>query len=1264
MKNFKMFLLIGILSACAGSLYAQPTDNPVAAQYPDGYPLWTDAIQWDNVVDATQYGAVAGGDVETNGEANFAAFEAARDAAAEAGGGVVYFPEGTYYFRLPDPDGAGYGRGPNSRGLMLKEGVVIRGAEIPAEQRQSIIRADEDPQSQDFLQVDHNLQPLTRFVFEFQTRGTNPATQAADSAGEVPMDWSFIGIVAPEGDLATTDVDNVDNVGIVNVELEGATIFMNYHTPRSETLSSGKWLSAFKPDYPTVGAGWASRAPDGTHYMEAINGSAGWHTEVTAGSGRLVMNVKIVDGTPLNDMIFIDRNGNTATADMFSEYRFTGRISLHGSDIFVANNVVAKPTRNFGHEQMTEAGLKTVLFDYANTIGIDINKSNLGGNQDAESVTGTLGSGYYWENIIVRDNWVFNRGNKGFEVSGYHMLLLNNHNERYYNGKTLPDVSYVTNPQDAYGTESGSIDIGGVLFDGWRWQVSETSSDYMSRGYDLGGYSTYVSGNSVINTGSIGNDGEGLLGQRHNNVEVYGWSLVGNQNGRLDLGPGTSGEDGYIGPYDMHSFGLFLMGNRSTGAVGILKEEANYQVDVSNFDNVASGLRGGNDGTGLIDMYKEGSGGAAEDPVKEVHTDPVEAPSAVTALPYEDVAIEIAWTDAADNELGFRIERRGNGGVWQTVAYRPFNGEALDSVDPGTSAQSWVFTPLNELNPQVWRDFLIVPGVDYEYRVVAINANDDDSTGLSDPVAVKVEHKQVDLFAFTFNNEGKVDGKDRPIQAANWDGVYTSEALPLETSEAVFADLSEGTYDDDTPGHYKAGFLFVSGKWDQPAPEGFLVYTTNTNVVDQPQTPITGVNPQTDWYSDPPNPVSDLSELSALDLRELRFRINPRNAETVRYHFALKLGGEWYVSADPFQHSGESGWEPISLDVPSAQWYTDVVGDGSLDLDLDLSGDRLAVSTSEIGDVPVDSVGVYIDTDDNVGQQDTWARVDSYRVYAAVPVPEPPVITQQPADLSVNAGETAVFEVAVEDPEGVSYQWRKNGADLAGQTAASLTLENVMEADEGAYDVLVTGPGGSIASEAATLTVIPAPSVTPEALSVGAEAGDGMVTVDADSSISWTAESAADWITITYGSSGTGSDIVIFAVAENDTAEERVGTLTVAGATVTVTQAAGAPPGFDEIVGATTNDVGGWTSPWFGSFWIDVNGWVYHRELAWIYTGIVESAESMYLYSLTLDTWLWTNALYFNALYDFSGERYILYLVGADGRVFLFDYTTLEWSEI
>lgn len=65
--------------------------------------------------------------------------------------------------------------------------------------------------------------------------------------------------------------------------------------------------------------------------------------------------------------------------------------------------------------------------------------------------------------------------------------------------------------------------------------------------------------------------------------------------------------------------------------------------------------------------------------------------------------------------------------------------------------------------------------------------------------------------------------------------------------------------------------------------------------------------------------------------------------------------------------------------------------------------------------------------------------------------------------------------------------------------------------------------------------------------------GAATVTVTADSSCAWTAASNASFIAITSGTSGTGNGTVGFTVAQN-TGTARVGTLTIAGQTVTVTQ--------------------------------------------------------------------------------------------------------------
>ena len=114
-------LLAWVVAACAATgtfarAAAPPTDNPVATYYAGGgWPAWTDRIHWDQVIDMAAY---------PKGRTAFEKFEQARDDLAARGGGVLYYPAGTYDFSDGPFDG------PDGRGLMLKPGVVIRG-EVP-----------------------------------------------------------------------------------------------------------------------------------------------------------------------------------------------------------------------------------------------------------------------------------------------------------------------------------------------------------------------------------------------------------------------------------------------------------------------------------------------------------------------------------------------------------------------------------------------------------------------------------------------------------------------------------------------------------------------------------------------------------------------------------------------------------------------------------------------------------------------------------------------------------------------------------------------------------------------------------------------------------------------------------------------------------------------------------------------------------------------------------------------------------------------------
>jgi hypothetical protein len=81
-------------------------------------------------------------------------------------------------------------------------------------------------------------------------------------------------------------------------------------------------------------------------------------------------------------------------------------------------------------------------------------------------------------------------------------------------------------------------------------------------------------------------------------------------------------------------------------------------------------------------------------------------------------------------------------------------------------------------------------------------------------------------------------------------------------------------------------------------------------------------------------------------------------------------------------------------------------------------------------------------------------------------------ITTQPADQAVTQGQTATFAVAASGTAPLTYQWRKNAANLSGATAASYTTPAASTADSGAkFDVVVSNSVGSVTSSAATLTV-------------------------------------------------------------------------------------------------------------------------------------------------------------------------------------------------
>jgi len=94
------------------------------------------------------------------------------------------------------------------------------------------------------------------------------------------------------------------------------------------------------------------------------------------------------------------------------------------------------------------------------------------------------------------------------------------------------------------------------------------------------------------------------------------------------------------------------------------------------------------------------------------------------------------------------------------------------------------------------------------------------------------------------------------------------------------------------------------------------------------------------------------------------------------------------------------------------------------------------------------------------------------------PVECSPTISDQPLPVAAVAGDRVSFYVGATGYPALSYQWQKDGVDIPGATAWEYVIPSVSTLDSGNYTVVVTNARGSVASDAVTLTVECAPTIT------------------------------------------------------------------------------------------------------------------------------------------------------------------------------------------
>ncbi|MFN7020870.1 MAG: immunoglobulin domain-containing protein [Phycisphaerales bacterium] len=251
--------------------------------------------------------------------------------------------------------------------------------------------------------------------------------------------------------------------------------------------------------------------------------------------------------------------------------------------------------------------------------------------------------------------------------------------------------------------------------------------------------------------------------------------------------------------------------------------------------------------------------------------------------------------------------------------------------------------------------------------------------------------------------------------------------------------------------------------------------------------------------------------VSAADLADYSCRVtNPCDfADSVPA--ALTLGGGPTITTQPVAASVCDG-QPAVFSVAATgsgtityQWRKDGVNIP------DATADTLTIASASAADEAMYDCVV-----------STCEGVNSNAV--ALTVNQPPSITLQPVGAAGCGGSSITLTISATGAAPLTYQWRKNGADIPGAESSSLEFPALSGADVGSYDCVVGSACGSVTSDPALVSVEPGPSVTTQPVGVGVCRGETV-------NLSITASNAAGYLwkrngsPLSDGPSGAGSTI-------------------------------------------------------------------------------------------------------------------------------------------
>ena len=484
--------------AVASLASAQPTDNPVSKFYPGLTQYdWTNQLAWDTVVTTA---AVADDDQD-----DLAVVQAEIEALSANGGGVLYFPAGTYNF---------------SDDLLVHNGVVLRGVQ-PGD---GYVAENLDPERNPASPVDE-VDSAKGQSFALETKFEFPKFVFDKTANDGAGNDRRAAFKAIRLSNPLTD----SNVGVCWIDINRARVeWVQYGEDPVTGLSTSYWGyfgTEWDPANPLdAGNNWRKiKATNWVIFGNRINNAAAWDNR---------------DGiSPPN-----------GTQDAWSIW--PSRIRAQIDTFNYANNLVANNRINDKHyyhwdnnqpngQQPDPNYIDDFLmtdykdrrgvvrgdmwFNYTYGYGIKVNRSiGLDGKQIP--YTPDDFPMLFRQGVVCRDNWVFVTSRVGFFVGGDGMECIGNYRI---------DVSYPDERKHQYMKNDG------------RDFNTNNSATYENRGYDVTGSNIVFSYNfwdvrrhRLGDTVYYSVDGEGMLHQ-----EVGGGTAV--DNWLLEKNVGNT----YIGIY-------------------------------------------------------------------------------------------------------------------------------------------------------------------------------------------------------------------------------------------------------------------------------------------------------------------------------------------------------------------------------------------------------------------------------------------------------------------------------------------------------------------------------------------------------------------------------------------------------------------------------------------------------------------------------------------------------------------------------------------